>query len=294
MTESAPPGWYPDGSGRPRYWDGSQWTHLYGAPPVSPSAPVLPERPSYGGAWAIAGASAALLYVLLMLAAVPGADDVAYTAGRLVVAPLVGFGLGGFVASRLYGWKRAAGAVAFPLVIALVVLVVSALPDVSRNVQDRRELGGISGSRAVLPDSVRGWQSTENANTRAARTRALEPMAREMGFRPTLKFYVRGEGQLILLAVNPPPGGGFAEELRDSPVRVVGDMLQGARASDIVPVDSGIEGVALLCGSVVDGGAATCAWADSAAAGAATWMGIDVAEAGRQTKALLPHVRDPR
>jgi hypothetical protein len=26
MTETASPGWYPDGSGQRRYWDGSKWT----------------------------------------------------------------------------------------------------------------------------------------------------------------------------------------------------------------------------------------------------------------------------
>ena len=26
MSQQQPPGWYPDGSGATRYWDGTQWT----------------------------------------------------------------------------------------------------------------------------------------------------------------------------------------------------------------------------------------------------------------------------
>ena len=44
MTETATPGWYPDGSGQRRYWDGSRWTISeaeYAAiapPPTKPQA----------------------------------------------------------------------------------------------------------------------------------------------------------------------------------------------------------------------------------------------------------------
>src|SRR5688500_16879214 len=39
-TPAAPAGWYDDGSGRQRYWDGVGWTdHYAGAQPGSPAAP---------------------------------------------------------------------------------------------------------------------------------------------------------------------------------------------------------------------------------------------------------------
>ena len=31
MTEKPPAGWYPDASGKMRWWDGEQWTELLGA-----------------------------------------------------------------------------------------------------------------------------------------------------------------------------------------------------------------------------------------------------------------------
>ena len=46
-----PPGWYDDGSGRQRYWDGTQWTeHLAPlAPPTDQAATVPYETAPYGG-----------------------------------------------------------------------------------------------------------------------------------------------------------------------------------------------------------------------------------------------------
>ncbi|MGG7508812.1 DUF2510 domain-containing protein [Plantibacter sp. YIM 135249] len=39
-----PAGWYDDGSGRQRWWDGAQWTNDYApAPPTQPPAPVAPQ-----------------------------------------------------------------------------------------------------------------------------------------------------------------------------------------------------------------------------------------------------------
>jgi len=51
-----PPGWYDDGSGRQRYWDGTQWTeHFAPLPPPADQAATVPyETAAYGGA---AGAS---------------------------------------------------------------------------------------------------------------------------------------------------------------------------------------------------------------------------------------------
>ena len=57
---STPPGWYPDGQGGQRWWDGNQWTEhtqqggsadAPGAPaaPASPAAPSAPSAPAGPG-----------------------------------------------------------------------------------------------------------------------------------------------------------------------------------------------------------------------------------------------------
>lgn len=44
MTQSPAPGWYPDGSGATRWWDGSAWTeHVQPAADQQPAAPAAPE-----------------------------------------------------------------------------------------------------------------------------------------------------------------------------------------------------------------------------------------------------------
>jgi hypothetical protein len=43
VSEQAPAGWYPDGSGNERYWDGSAWTEQLRTP--TPPAPMLPPEP---------------------------------------------------------------------------------------------------------------------------------------------------------------------------------------------------------------------------------------------------------
>lgn len=46
---STPPGWYPDGQGGQRWWDGTQWTEhtqpAQGAAPQAPQAPQTPQSP---------------------------------------------------------------------------------------------------------------------------------------------------------------------------------------------------------------------------------------------------------
>lgn len=44
---ATPAGWYDDGSGRQRYWDGADWTDQYADP--APAAPAAPAAPSGGG-----------------------------------------------------------------------------------------------------------------------------------------------------------------------------------------------------------------------------------------------------
>jgi hypothetical protein len=51
MTQSTPPGWYPDGQGGQRWWDGNQWTEHTLPPDTSdrPSAPAQPDQPAQPG-----------------------------------------------------------------------------------------------------------------------------------------------------------------------------------------------------------------------------------------------------
>jgi hypothetical protein len=44
VSEQAPAGWYPDGSGNERYWDGAVWTEHLRSP--APPAPVPPSTPA--------------------------------------------------------------------------------------------------------------------------------------------------------------------------------------------------------------------------------------------------------
>ena len=48
MTQSTPPGWYPDGQGGQRWWDGNQWTE-HTLPPEGSDRPAAPEQPAQPG-----------------------------------------------------------------------------------------------------------------------------------------------------------------------------------------------------------------------------------------------------
>jgi uncharacterized membrane protein len=56
VTDLPPPGWYPDPSGTPRWWDGQQWTV------VAPPGGLQPAALSYGSAPARLDAGAAFSY----------------------------------------------------------------------------------------------------------------------------------------------------------------------------------------------------------------------------------------
>lgn len=45
ITPSAPPGWYDDGSGRQRWWDGIRWTDHYGQ--IVPAVGYAPAATGY-------------------------------------------------------------------------------------------------------------------------------------------------------------------------------------------------------------------------------------------------------
>ena len=59
MGEQAPAGWYPDGQGAERYWDGEMWTAHVRAPhaPALTPTPTRTPTPTKGGAFAKMGAA---------------------------------------------------------------------------------------------------------------------------------------------------------------------------------------------------------------------------------------------
>src|SRR6478735_6899106 len=88
MTEQTggqpPAGWYPDGTGQVRYWDGAAWTeHVQPAQPEvpapAPAAPAAPvaEEPFYKKPAALAVIGAVLLLVIggAAFALIGGSDD---------------------------------------------------------------------------------------------------------------------------------------------------------------------------------------------------------------------------
>ena len=76
----AAPGWYPQGDGRQRYWDGQQWTEHFSGPSTSTgpvgTAPAAPKKRGFGTGCLIATAVALLLGLgsCIALVAVSGGD----------------------------------------------------------------------------------------------------------------------------------------------------------------------------------------------------------------------------
>jgi len=97
VSDSAPPGWYPDGTGGQRYWDGSRWLQAppagpppSGPPPAGPPPgprswadaaytppPGPPPRKSRAALWAVLGVVGVVLVAALVttLVLVTGGDD---------------------------------------------------------------------------------------------------------------------------------------------------------------------------------------------------------------------------
>jgi len=72
VSASAAPGWYPDGSGAQRWWDGRGWTEHVAAPAVAPGAaqpfgrPRLPEGTRVDTVWIWVVAVATFVVVIPM------------------------------------------------------------------------------------------------------------------------------------------------------------------------------------------------------------------------------------
>ncbi len=82
-SPSTPPGWYPDGQGGQRWWDGTQWGEA--APAATPMAPSMaPPAPPWG-TWTWADGSP------IDVASLPP-----YEQNKKLVAGLLGIFLGGF------------------------------------------------------------------------------------------------------------------------------------------------------------------------------------------------------
>ncbi|GGD69494.1 DUF2510 domain-containing protein [Microbacterium murale] len=117
MSEQAPAGWYPDGSGSERYWDGSAWTDqlrtpasALALPPAPVTLDVADEQPASAGMWSKFGSSVKKVAADRKAAR---AEEVRAHQERAVAAgPMVTSGVFGFSTIELYegGYVRVAEA----------------------------------------------------------------------------------------------------------------------------------------------------------------------------------------
>ena len=164
MTAPYPPGqtpagWYPDpsGSGRQRYWDGSQWTEHYApaaqaAPAYAQPAPKPPVGPAPSLWWAVPA-----LFALIMIGSAGKWVSASFNGEE--VKSVTGFGGGdGFITvfaalvalGLMIGWRQnrltglAIGAAVVALLGALIPLIYIVDPS--------------SGAESLIdPDWGRGW-----------------------------------------------------------------------------------------------------------------------------------------
>lgn len=122
MSEQAPAGWYPDGSGNERFWDGASWTaHIRTpAPPATPTTPPPPatvavavatsEAP--GGTSVFAKISAARKKAIADKESAREEKERAHTERALAAGPMVTSGVFGTSTIEIYegGYVRVAEA----------------------------------------------------------------------------------------------------------------------------------------------------------------------------------------
>ncbi|MFT4156481.1 MAG: DUF2510 domain-containing protein [Microbacterium sp.] len=155
---SVPAGWYDDGSGRQRWWDGVRWTDDVPPAPVT-SAPAAPATPATPAAPVLGFVGLGLAVVGTILACVPAV----FGLGVLML-------LAGFVVSLVGVFRK--GAAKWPSIVGMILSV----------------LGGIAGTIVFviamlsgLPDTVDpigpSDTSSSSASARPSDTPTEEPSA---------------------------------------------------------------------------------------------------------------------
>lgn len=96
---STPAGWYPDGQGRMRWWDGTAWTEQFAPAAGTPSVGVMVVRPTNGLAIAsmvIGIVAAALSFTIILIFIAMPLGVVALVLGivALLMAKNIGAGVG--------------------------------------------------------------------------------------------------------------------------------------------------------------------------------------------------------